>query len=269
MKSVLFHVNDDTGQESRLVAALAIARQHGARLTCIQVTPVSDYVVTGPFGGMHQVTMLFEHLAAQAVEARTRLEARLSQERVPWEWSVHDGGVAATIISRSRLADLIVLSHEGRTERAAARSLPLVADVAIHARTPVLAVPIEGQAFDPDGVAVIAWNGSPEAAHAARAALPMLKLASAVHIITLAEEKDLPIDDIRRYLEDHGITAECNAHGLSGKPVGEALCQAATAHNAAYVVMGAYGHSRFREAVLGGVSRHMLAQSPVPLLLAH
>ena len=217
MKSVLLHVNDDAGQESRLLAALAISRQHGARLTCIQVTPVSDYVVTDPFGGMHQVAMLFEHLAAQAVEARTRLEARLSSEQVAWDWSVHDGGVAATIINRSLFADLIVLSQEGHTERAAARSLPLVADVAIHARTPVLAVPVDGQAFDPGGIAVIAWNGAPEAAHAVRAALPMLRRASAVHIITLAEDTDVPVDGIRRYLEDHGITAGCSPHSLNEK----------------------------------------------------
>lgn len=269
MKSVLLHISDDEGQESRLIAALAVARQQAARLTCIQITPVSDYVVTDPFGGMHEVAMLFEHLAAQAVELRTRIEARLGQERVAWEWSVHDGGVAGTLVSRSRLADLIVLSQEGRTGRAGARQVPLVADVAIHARTPVLAVPVEGPAFDPGGVAMIAWNGSPESAYAVRVALPLLRLASAVHVITVDENERPPMDDIRRYLEDHGVTAECAQHGLNGNTVGFALGEAATEVAAAYIVMGAYGHSRLREAVLGGVSRRMLAESPVPLLLAH
>ena len=269
MKSVLLHVNDDAGQEARLLAALAIVRQQDARLTCIQVTPVSDYVVTDPFGGMYEVKTLFEHLAKQAVEARARIETRLANEGVDWEWSIHDGEVAGTIVQRSQLSDLIVLSQADSARGARSYPLSLVADVAVHARTPVLAVPITGPAFDPGGVAMVAWNGSPEAAHAARAALPMLKRAGAVRLITFDEDEDFPVDDVRRYLAAHGVTAESARHRLDGKSVGEALCVAASEHKAAYIVMGAYGHSRFREAVLGGVSRHMLAHSTVPLLLAH
>ena len=269
MKSVLLHVNDDAGQEARLLAALAVVSQHSARLTCIQVTPVSDYVVTDPFGGMYEVKTLFEHLAEQAVEARTRVEARLATENVKWEWSIHDGDVAGTIVRRSQLSDLIVLSQADTAHRAKSEPLSVTADVAVHARTPVLAVPITGPAFDPAGIAMIAWNGSPEAAHAVQAALPMLKAAGAVHVVTFDEEEDFPMDDVRQYLAAHGVMADCDEHSLDESTVGEAICHAATAHHAAYIVMGAYGHSRFREAVLGGVSRHMLAHSTVPLLLAH
>ena len=269
MKSVLLHVNDDAGQEARLLAALVIVRQHDAQLTCVQVTPVSDFVVTDPFGGTYEVKTLFEALAKQAVEARDKIEARLAEEGIEWQWSIHDGEVAGTIVRRSQLCDLVVLSQADSARDAQAHPLSLVADVAVHARTPVLAVPITGPAFAPGGVALVAWNGSPEAAHALRAALPMLKLASAVHVITFQEYMDLPLDDVRRYLAAHDVAAECVEHRLDGKSVGEALCVAATQHMAAYLVMGAYGHSRFREAVLGGVSRHMLAHSPVPLLLAH
>ena len=269
MKSVMLHVNEDAGQEARLLAALALVRQHGARPTCIQVTPMLDFVVTDPFGGMYEVATLFEHLAKEAVKARTRSEARLANEGVEWEWSIHNGDVAGTIVQRSQLADLIVLSQADSARGAQSHPLALVADVAVHARAPVLAVPITGPTFDPSGVAVVAWNGAPEAAHAVRAALPMLQQASAVHVITLDENEGFPMDDVRRYLKIHGITAECTEHRLDGKQVGEALCLAAAQHKAAYLVMGAYGHSRFREAVLGGVSRYMLAHSTVPLLLAH
>ena len=77
------------------------------------------------------------------------------------------------------------------------------------------------------------------------------------------------MDDVRRYLAVHAVVAECTERGLDGKHVGEGLCLAATEQKAAYIVMGAYGHSRFREAILGGVSRYMLTHSTVPLLLAH
>lgn len=79
MRSILLYVNDDEGLESRLAAALAVAHQQRGHLSGIQVTPVSDYVATDPFGGVHAVTMLFEHLAEQAAEARAKVEARIAK----------------------------------------------------------------------------------------------------------------------------------------------------------------------------------------------
>lgn len=269
MKSILLYVNDDEGLESRLAAALAIAHQQGSRLLCIQVTPVSDYVAIDPFGGVYQLKTLFDDLAERAAEARTRLEARLTKEKIEWDWSIYDDGVAASVVSHSRLADLIVLNQADHNGSKSVHPLSLVADVSIHARTPVLAVPIAATGFNPAGSAMIGWNGSPEAAHAVRAALPLLKMASAVQVISFDENQSFPMADVRRYLAAHGVTAGCNDHKLNGKTVGEALCHISTSLSAAYVVMGAYGHTRFREAVLGGVSRHMLAHSPVPLLLVH
>lgn len=269
MKSILLHVHDDEGLESRLAAALAVAHQQCGHLACIQVTPVSDYVATDPFGGMYELKALFENLAEKAVEARARVEARLTKENIEWDWSVYDEGVAASIVSRSRLTDLVVLSQSDQNHSKSIHPLPLVADVAIHSRTPVLAVPVTSAAFDPAGTAMIAWNGSPEAAHAIRAALPLLKMASAVHVVSFNEDQNFPMADVRRYLAAHGVTTGCAEHRLEGQTVGEALCKISAKFPAAYVVMGAYGHTRFREAVLGGVSRHMLMHSQVPLLLAH
>lgn len=269
MKSILLYVNDDEGLESRLAAALVIVHQQRGHLSCIQVNPVSDYVATDPFGGAYELQTLFKDLAERAVKTRARVEGLLGVEGLEWDWSVYNDSVAASIVYRSQLADVIVLSQEAHTRTKSVYPLPLVADVSIHSRCPVLAVPIACAAFDPTGTAMIAWNGSPEAANSVRAALPLLKLASAVQVISFDEDQSFPMADVRRYLAAHGVTAGCNDHKLNGKTVGEALCHISTSLSAAYVVMGAYGHTRFREAVLGGVSRHMLAHSPIPLLLAH
>lgn len=269
MKSILLYVNDDEGLESRLVAALAIAHQQHGRLACIQVTPVSDYVATDPFGGMYELKAMFENLAERAVDARGQIEARLVKENIECDWSIYDEGIAASIVSRSQLTDLVVLSLPDRKGSKKVHPTSLVADVSIHSNTPLLAVPAASPAFNPAGVAMIAWNGSPEAAHAVRAALPLMKMASAVQFILFEEDQNFSLADVRRYLAAHGVTAVCNKHSLDGKTVGEALCHISSALSAAYIVMGAYGHTRFREAVLGGVSRHMLAHSSVPLLLAH
>ena len=201
MKSVLLYVNDDDGMESRMDSALAIAQQQGGHLSCIQVTPVSDYAAIDPFGGVYEMNTLFENLAERALEARTQVEARLATENIEWDWSIYDEAVAASIVSCSRLADLVVLSLTDHTSNKVAHPKSLVADVSIHSNTPVLAVPVAASAFDPAGVAMIAWNASPEAAHAVRAAWPLLKMASAVQIVSFDEDHSFPMADVRRYLE--------------------------------------------------------------------
>ena len=224
MKSILLYVNDDNGMESRMAAALAITHRQGGHLSCIQVTPLSEYVTIDPFGAMYEIGTLFEDLAKRALKVRTRIEERLTTENIAWDWSVYNEGLATSIISRSRLTDLVVLSLADHTSSKTAHPTSLVADVSIHSNTPVLAVPVASPASDPAGVAMIAWNGSPEAAHAVRAALPLLKMASAVQVISFDEDQSFPMADVRRYLEAHGVTTGCNEHRLDGKTVGEALC---------------------------------------------
>ena len=269
MKSILLYVNDDDGQDNRMAAALAVAHQQHGHLSCIQITPVSDYVAIDPFGGAYGLKMLYENIAERAGETRSRVETLLTKEKIGWDWWSDDEGIAASIVSRSQLADLVILSLPDHSRSKSGHPLTLVADVSIHSRTPVLAVPTAGEVFDPVGTAMIAWNGSPEAAHAIRAALPLLNRASEVQVVSFDEDQNFPMADVERYLTAHGVATRCNEHKLNGHTVGEALCHISAAHSAAYIVMGAYGHTRFREAVLGGVSRHMLMHSPVPLLLAH
>lgn len=177
---------------------------------------------------------------------------------------------AATIVDRSSLADLIVLSTALR-EPVPGDPLPLAGDVAINARTPVLVVPAGTTRFDVTGKAFVAWNGSPEAAHALKASLPMLRLAASVVIATVEEPHSgfLPPLDACEYLSRHGVKAELLAIERGKASTADALLTARDRTGAGYVVMGAYGHSRMREFVLGGVTREMLRGSPVPMFLAH
>jgi nucleotide-binding universal stress UspA family protein len=270
MKSILLHINDDEGQEARLQAALAVARIRGGRLLCVQVTPVSAYMAADPFGGMHEVKMLYDHLATQAAVARTQMETRLSHEGVEWEWHAYVGDVAKTIVDRSRLVDLIVLSLPSHDRKSGHHPPSLVTEVVLHARSPVLAVPIATHALQLDRKPLIAWNGSPEASSALRTAIPLLHPVCSANIVTFDfENENYPMEDARAYLANHGITSTCIDIACGSHSVGEALCSAAIAHNAAYVIMGFYGHSRLREAIVGGASRYMLMHSLVPLLLAH
>ena len=101
-----------------------------------------------------------------------------------------------------------------------------------------------------------------EGSHALRLALPMLAKAKAVHVVTVLEDKSgFPATDACEYLARHGVASELHEWQRNGRRVADVLREAAAKLGASYIVMGAYGHSRIREAVLGGVTRDLLDDS--------
>lgn len=268
MKSILLYANDDSGFEERLSTALEAASRFAAHLSCLQVTPFDAFIMAEPFGGMYALASVVEQLREKEQAHRTAVEARLGSAGVDWDWQHYEGQPANIIVQRARLADLVVLSLPNRED--GAHFLALTADVALHARTPVLAVPGGHSGFELAGPAVVAWNGSAESAHALRSSLPMLCKASSVHIISVSgDHSDLSGSDATAYLARHGITAESRELPRAGHAVADVLLEAASALNAQYLVAGAYGHTRIREAILGGATRDLLTRSKLPLLLAH
>lgn len=271
MKIILLHIHDDDAADCRLQVALDLARAHGAHLHCLQVTPYTAYVAGDGFSGAAYImTDIVDAVAAHERQLRADTSAALKHEDVPWSYERCDGDPATTIVQRARLADLVVLSRALKVRRER-EPLPLAGDVALHGRTPVLAVPTGTKQFDETGPALVAWNGSAEAANALKAALPMLRRASAVNLVTITEPSDTPFPAIEacRYLARHDVKAEVHAVAPDGQGAGEALVGALATIGGAYLVMGAYGHSRAREYLLGGATRHLLGNCPVPLLLAH
>ncbi len=270
MKSVLLHANQDDGLESRLQAALDLVRLFDGHLTCLHTTPYEAFITGDPFGGVYALPVVVDQLKQLEDEQRSRLDGKLANEGVSWDWLQVDGPSLQAILDRSRLADLVVLSLAAEDGDDDEPALSLAAAVAVDGRAPVLAVPQATSGLDALGPAMVAWNGSPEAAHALRFALPVLRRASEVHIVTATEDPiQFPAVDGCQYLAWHGLRSELREWPRDGRPVAEALSDAARALGARYVVMGAYGHSRLREAVLGGVTRQMMRESPVPLLLGH
>ncbi len=270
MKSVLLYANPDSGLESRLQAALDVVRLFSGHLTCLQATPFDGFIMGDPFGGIYALPTVLENVRKAEEEHREQIEARLRSEGVSWDWIRLDGSPGQVVTDRSRLSDLIVLSLSGDGVSPSADPLSIAADVAVHARAPVLAVPQASRPANFAGAALVAWNGSPESCHALRMALPMLQKASAVHIATVVNDRtEFPATDGCQYLARQGIEAELHEWPRSDRSISEALLDAADKLRADYLVMGAYGHTRLREAILGGTTRDMLGDSRIPLVLAH
>jgi nucleotide-binding universal stress UspA family protein len=200
----------------------------------------------------------------------------LSKEDVSWDYAQTAGDVPHQLISRAALADLIVTSRQPKRTDFQGSTIGMLGDLLHRSRTPLFVAADGGKVPDPTGSALIAWNGSFEAANAVRSAVGLLKLASEVRVLRIDEQKDkaFPSTALLEYLSRHGIHAELNlatAHpdAIDADFVSAHLNSEAERMKAAYIVMGGYSHSRVSEYMFGGLTRSMLAANSIPLFIAH
>jgi nucleotide-binding universal stress UspA family protein len=270
MKSILLHIREDRGQDERLAVALDLARAHEAHITCAQIIPYGGYIITDPLGGVYMSETLLDTIETRAQAQRARIEERLATEDVQWDWEVLDGDAAQTLVGRGCLADVLIVSREDERSEGGPPPLPIAAELALHARAPVMVVPPGTDRFDAMGPVMVAWNGSAEAAHSLRLALPSLAIAAQVHLVTVTDDAlYFPSTEASRYLARHGIGSVLHEWPRRQRRIAEVLAEAADQLAVTSVVMGAYGHSRFRELILGGATRQLLEQTRLPLLMSH
>jgi nucleotide-binding universal stress UspA family protein len=263
VKTILLHMDDDAAMEARFQAALSLARQQGGHLTCLQVRPVPYYPVDAGLSPGSSEIFLQSFEETVRVQ-RAAWEPRLGSEMVSWDWRVRTGSKVIELLDEAQLVDLIVIGVGDEVP-----GMSVAGRLIVQSPVPLLAVPREASQFDPNGPMMVAWNGASEAANAIRHALPLLKSAASTHIVSIDDEsRGLPSADVATYLSRHGIHADVQE--WPAKPtVEETLMAAAHELGASCIVMGGYGHSRARELVFGGVTRAMLKDCPVPLLLSH
>jgi nucleotide-binding universal stress UspA family protein len=268
MKNVLLLVHDDAGQEARLQAALDLTRALDGHLVCLDVIGL-PVVLGGTFGDAGQVMLVQQAEHEREAENRNRLADRLAREGVRWDMRSVTGELANCITAESGLADLLVVNR--KLDDAFAPDMRSVASkLAVKSRKPVAAVPESCTGFDAFGTALVAWDGSIPAMAALTAALPLLKLARDVVVVEVTTKGRTPTaDEAAAYLSRHGVHAKLVQIEAGTADPAERIKQTCQEEGAEYCVMGAYGHSRLREALFGGVTRRMLTSSDVPLILAH
>lgn len=276
MKTIILHVQSDSALDRRLDSALSLARASSAHPSCIHVTSVQAYVVSDSFGGIFVMNDVLKALEEESAKLRSLVEGRLKSEDVSWDYEQATGDVATTIAARASLADLVVAGRTPHKDEFAAPATGLLGDLLFRSRTPIFIAGDEARPVDPAGAALIAWDGSLEAGNAVRSSLGLLKLASNVGVIQVAEQKNerFPGTKLLEYLSRQGIhadltVAEPPADRSNHDVIAATLVAHARAAGAACMVMGGYSHSRFGEYVFGGVTRALLKECPVPLVIAH
>lgn len=265
------------GQTAQLDAAVALARREDAHLDvfCLGVDHTqTGYYYAGASAYVFQEAIDRAMASAEALE--TEVRGHLGAQDIRWsaESAVAQmGGVGALIAQRARFADLVVLAQP-YGEGAAPDAEAVVEAALFDGNCPVLILP-HGKS-DVAGIGrrvIVAWNQSDEALTAIRRARPILKSADLVEITVVdpsphSPEGSDPGGALCQMLTRHGIKAEVVVLAKTLPTVSEVLNRRAAETGADLIVMGAYSHSRLREAIMGGATRHMLERAKVPVLMA-
>lgn len=265
MKNVLLLVHRDAGQEARFQAALDLTRALRGHLTCVDVTPLPLVFDQGMSGA--PAVMIDE--TDQEAENKAKLQRRLQEEDVSWTWQDLRDDFVPAVLDAASTADVIVLNRKlDSASRPDMRAI--TSNILMNSPALVVAVDDLCRQLDVRLPVLVAWDGSQEAMHALQRAVPLLAMASSIKIFQIGpiDSDGIAAEEAARYLSRHNVHADVEITDPSKEAAIE-ICEAAERIGAGYCVMGAFGHSRLREAILGGVSRDMLTSAPVPLVMAH
>ncbi|MBI2961620.1 MAG: universal stress protein [Betaproteobacteria bacterium] len=273
-KSILVHMDNSARAAARLEIAVRLARQHDAHLVglhTLSVFSLPSYALAEAGNSILDFQRRSAGESAQRAEAQFKKAAEgEGLPSVEWRQSFDD--VLEAVALHARYVDLIVL---GQTDPAddggVAPEFPAMLTLA--AGRPVLIIPYVGK-FDALGKrALVAWNASRESTRAVTDAIPMLKLADTVNVVAFnprsPDHGQVPGADIGLYLARHGLRVEVSHYRAEDIDAGNQLLSRAADLGSDLIVMGAYGHSRLRETVMGGVTRTILESMTVPVLMSH
>ena len=274
-KTILTVISTE-GQQGQLDAAIDMARREDAHLDvfCLGVDhSQTGYYYAGASAYVFQESIDKAMASAESLEAAAR--ARLDREDI--RWSVESavaqvGGLTTLIGMRARFSDLVLLTRPYGDD--APPDGEAVTEAALfEGRAPVLISPNRGLPADFGKKVMIAWNQTEEAMTAVRRAMPFLVAAESVEITVVdpsphGPERSDPGGALCQMLTRHGVNASIAVLARTMPTTSEILNHRAIEIGADLIVMGAYSHSRFREAILGGTTRSMLGKTGLPILMA-
>ncbi|AUR04997.1 putative universal stress protein [Phaeobacter inhibens] len=276
-KTLLTVLTTPANTETQLEHSISLARLADGHVDalCLGV----DRTQTGYYYAGANAMVLQETLA-RAKEEVNAIEAtatkRLAQSAVGF--NVETGVAQMADIGRhvarlARFCDLVVLGQPYGKDRPA-EAEAIVEAALFEGRAPVLVVPDDAPLPAQPKTVLVAWNESIEAMTAIRKALPMLQAADVVRVVVIdppqhGPERSDPGGLLCQMLSRHGVKCEIDVLSKTMTRVSDVLNRHAVDTAADLIVMGAYGHSRFREAILGGATRNMLEKAKVPIMMAH
>jgi nucleotide-binding universal stress UspA family protein len=235
----------------------------------IELPPVSNYLANKLIGADKVIAAENRKSSRKAAELLSLLRKTAGAEHMGDQFRI--GGQssveAGPLVKLARVHDLTILPmyRHGDVQFAAEA-------VIFGSGRPVLLLPRDDQRTPSFSTVVVAWDGGRPAARAIADALPILKLSQATKVVRITEEKNLEGDDdpgLRRHLARHAVLASFHNAPANGDDAATALLRFCKRNDADLLVIGAYGHSRLRDVILGGVTKSFVSRTPLPVFLSH
>lgn len=278
VKDILVQLDASPASERRMAFACALAAKHGAHLTglfVVDTTSAGTMLIGDDIGAIRVIEQYREQALADAATVEAAFRAQATQDRIQFEWALEEGNAPDVVTHLARNADLTILGQTDPENTAVTANGIIMEHVLFGSGRPVLMVPYAGKLGDIGQNVLIGWTPRRESARALNDALQLMAPGSRATVAAVvrsgeeAEPRGVLTEDITRHLARHGITAEGHELVAPDLDPGNVLLNTASDMNADLLVIGAYGHSRLREMVLGGVTRSLLQQAPVPVLMSH
>ena len=276
-RSFLVQVDDSDRSDSRIKIAARLARMYGAALQGVYVTPTREMT---PFTSAILPDSVVENRLRDTGDAQARAENRFragaaAEQLTAVSWSAPAGPAIDAAVLHTCYADIAIVGQPLTEEANAGFASDLVYGMLMGAGRPLLIVPQFGDFPVVGQNVLIAWKETRESARAVGDALPFLKRAGKVVVMSISSPKD---DAVRQSQSDAGIAAYLARHDIVARvrpevaediDVGNLLLSRAADLSTDLIVMGAYSRARLAERVLGGVTRLMLLSMTVPVLMSH
>ena len=278
-KTIVVHVNESRHGAARVELAADIAAQHEAHLIGVATSalPAPFYMPGIDAGAGEALTGYLAFVKEGALTALSVFDGLARQAGVVSIEHRHvEEQTEVALCLEGRYGDLLVIGQNDSEESLIAQNADMQYYVLTHSPGPILFVPYAGRFKTTGKRIVVAWDGSVEATRAIAGAMPFLQKADIVQVAVFNASRtpqrhgDQPGADIALHLARHGVNVEVSAQTTDASmDIGNALLSHLADFNADLLVMGGFGQSRFREFMLGGVTRTMLKSMTVPVLMAH
>lgn len=275
IKSILCHMANDPRHRERLEIAIQLTVRFGAHLNVVYNTsPV--HIPPGAAGRAAShvfITEQTEIARQKAAAIRVELEERFATSECSHQYNLTEGDHVEILSEHAHRSDLVIVG-QGAPKSSDHVALHTPEDVALQAGCPVLILPFDVEFWAPGRTmgkrVLVAWKNSKEAIRAVRESLAFLAEAEEVHVFTDMSQIDhVSGTGIGRYLSLHGIHAEVHGDIDPNGRIGEQIMNRAETFECDLIVMGAYGRSRWREMLFGGVTEYMLHHLDRPVLVSH
>lgn len=276
-KEILVTLEPGPPLERRMLHAADLALTHEAHLIGLSV--IEPLNLAGYFSPSIEAIVEVDERRRQAADNAARkigseFQTICSRLGISSEWRLGEGDTVDLAVEHARYADLTIVGQVNPEKPPAGAAASLPERLALASGRPVLIIPYVGRYETIGTRALVSWNRTREAVRAVNDALPILRRAEQVTVLSINPEQGDPRPsppgvDVALHLARHGVNVETSYTVAQDIAVGSAILSRASDLGVDLIVMGCYGHSRFRELILGGASREILGHMTVPVLMSH